>query len=314
MSALEKFFETEETPPAVVIPDVKNKSVSYSQYTMYMKCPRQYKLSYIDKLNIGESSINLIFGTAMHECLQKYIETLYTKGAPEADSLPLWQILKDAMIREIDDPKNALKGKLKQDDIDEFMMDGKDIIDWVTAYGNRMKYFPSKVYEIVGIELPLIVPLKNNLNYIGYLDIVLKNKSTGGIKIIDLKTSTIMWNKYQKGDNTKLNQLLLYKKFYSDLYKVQLEKIEVEFIVLPRKLIAGFEFAQNRIQKVIPPNGRLSLKEAVDSFDEFLTEAFTPAGTFNMKNPFPKNPGKAKKNCKWCSFKGTNYCDSKEGI
>lgn len=311
---MSKFFEDEKPAVIKLVVNEENKYVSYSQYTMYMKCPRQYKLSYIDKLDTGESSLNLVFGTAMHEALQKYIEILYTKGAPEADSLPLWQMMKDAMVREIEDPENGFKGTLKQDDIDEFMMDGKDIIDWVTAYGNRMKYFPSKVYELVGIELPLIVPLKNNLNYVGYLDIVLKNKSTSAIKIIDLKTASRIWNKWQKSDASKLNQLLLYKKFYSDLHKVPLERIEVEFIVLPRKLMEGYEFAQNRIQRIIPPNGRLSLKEALNSFDEFLTEAFSPDGSFNMKNQFVKNPGKLRKNCKWCPFKGTDHCDGKEGV
>jgi len=311
MNASSKFFVD---APEIAKPEFNkdNKYVSYSQYTMYMKCPRQYKLAYIDKLDKGESSLNLVFGTAMHEVLQKYIETLYTRGSPEADALPLWKMMKEAMVREIDNPKNGFNGSLKQDDIDEFMMDGKDIIDWVTSFGNRMKYFPSKVYEVVGIELPLIIPLKNNLNYVGYLDIVLKNKSTGMIKIIDLKTASRIWNKWQKSDASKLNQLLLYKKFYSDLHKIPLERIEVEFIVLPRKLMEGYEFAQNRIQRIVPPNGRLSLKEALNSFDSFLEEAFLVDGSFNMKNPFVKNPGKLKKNCKWCPFKGTEHCDSKE--
>lgn len=309
---MSKFFE-DVTPVIKPEIDPNKKTVSYSQYAMYVKCPRQYKLSYIDKLSTKDSSLHFAFGTAMHECVQLYIKTLYTKGGPEADSLPLWQILKDTMVREINDPKNGFdKNPPKQDDVDEFMMDGKDIIDWITEHGNRIRYFPSKVYEVVGIELPLFVPLKNNLTYIGYLDIVLRNKTTNVIKILDLKTSTRMWNKYQKSDNTKLNQLLLYKKFYSDLYKTPTEKIEVEFIVLPRKLIDGYEFAQNRIQKVVPPNGKLSLREATDSFEEFLTEAFTPEGTFNLKNTFSKNPGKAKKNCKYCPFFKTSHCDSKE--
>jgi hypothetical protein len=34
-----------------------------------------------------------------------------------------------------------------------------------------------------------------------------------------------------------------------------------------------------------------------------------------MENPFPKTPGKAKKNCRWCEFskKSGGPCDGKEG-
>jgi hypothetical protein len=44
--------------------------ISYSQISMYNDCPLRWKLNYVDELKIRESSIHLIFGSAMHEVLQ----------------------------------------------------------------------------------------------------------------------------------------------------------------------------------------------------------------------------------------------------
>ena len=51
--------------------------ISYSQLSMYGDCPLRWKLNYVDKLRISESNIHLIFGTAMHETLQLYLEIMY---------------------------------------------------------------------------------------------------------------------------------------------------------------------------------------------------------------------------------------------
>ena len=132
--------------------------------------------------------------------------------------------------------------ELTQSQKDEFLEHGHLIINYFTSLENRIKYFPNKKYEIVGIELPINMPVMNNLAFIGYLDIVLKDVTTGKIKIIDLKTSTRMWNKYQQNDMLKIMQLTLYKAFYSKQFGVPLSKIDVEFVILKRTLIEGASF------------------------------------------------------------------------
>ena len=51
--------------------------VSFSQYAMWSGCPQQYKLSYIDELAQSGGSIHTIFGTAMHETLQEYLDKCF---------------------------------------------------------------------------------------------------------------------------------------------------------------------------------------------------------------------------------------------
>ena len=57
--------------------------------------------------------------------------------------------------------------------------------------------------------------LPKNIKFVGYIDLVIKDTVRDRIKIIDIKTSTMGWNKYMKADKNKSNQLLLYKQFYS---------------------------------------------------------------------------------------------------
>jgi hypothetical protein len=52
---------------------------------MWSSCPQQYKLAYIDKLGESSSNIHSIFGTAMHETLQNYLEKCLRISKSQAD-------------------------------------------------------------------------------------------------------------------------------------------------------------------------------------------------------------------------------------
>ena len=65
--------------------------ISYSQYTMWANCPKQWKLTYMDGHKDFDPSIHLVFGTAMHETLQEWLQVLYKDGPSEADKLDLGQ-------------------------------------------------------------------------------------------------------------------------------------------------------------------------------------------------------------------------------
>ena len=71
----------------------------------------------------------------------------------------------------------------------------------------------------------------------GYLDVVTYHEATETFKIIDIKTSTKGWSDYAKKDEDKQYQLLLYKQFFSEQYGIPLDKIEIEFFILKRKVL-----------------------------------------------------------------------------
>jgi hypothetical protein len=201
----------------------------------------------------------------------------------------------------------------------EFTEQGELILSHITSHATREKFFSTDKYELVGIETPIDMEILHNLKFIGFLDIVLRDKMSGKIKVIDLKTSTRMWNKYQQNDVTKLNQLLLYKAFYSKQFNVPLNKIDVEFIVLKRTLLENVSFPETRTQKVIPPSGKVMTDEAVSSLVEFVRDGFTQEGAYASDTKFRKNPHKGKtkySNCKFCDFscKNGGPCDRQEGL
>ena len=71
-----------------------SKNISYSQFSMWSKCPYRWKLNYIDKHRSFSDSIHTVFGTSMHEVFQTYLNVMYSRTIKEADSLDLNGLLK----------------------------------------------------------------------------------------------------------------------------------------------------------------------------------------------------------------------------
>ena len=109
-----------------------------------------------------------------------------------------------------------------------------EFIEWFKK--KRGMYFSKKGYELVGIEVPIEYDLPNDIRFIGYIDIVLHDTLRDRYKIIDIKTSTMGWNKYMKADKNKSNQLLLYKQFYSKQFDIPMDRIDVEFFIVKRNI------------------------------------------------------------------------------
>ena len=152
--------------------------ISYSQLSMYNECPLKWKLNYVDKLSISESNIYLIFGTAMHTVLQKYLEIMYHDSVKNADLLPLEEMLRDEMILRFNQDMVEEGGKppCTKEELKEFFQDGCDIIDFFKK--KRGDYFSKRGYKLIGCEVPIEVDLKKNINIVGYLDIVILDEIT----------------------------------------------------------------------------------------------------------------------------------------
>jgi hypothetical protein len=284
--------------------------VSFSQYGMWSSCPQQYKLNYIDKLGESSSNIHTIFGSAMHETIQHYLSVMYGVSKKQADEINVDKLLLERMREnyKVEVEKMSEGTPCSQDELEEFFGDGRRILEWFMKHIG--KFYSKSGYELVGIEIPLNKEIKKGVHFIGYIDIVLKDIAENSIVIIDLKTSTMGWNKYQKEDRLKNSQILLYKKYYSDLFDIPLTKIRVEFQIMRRKLPEDSPYPVPRISKHIPPNGSPSVNKVYDEFMSFIDIVFDDEGNFR-DIPYPKVPGNAKKNCKWCEFSVRGLCDGK---
>tara|TARA_B100001121_G_scaffold301867_1_gene313526 strand:- start:2245 stop:3102 length:858 start_codon:yes stop_codon:yes gene_type:complete len=278
--------------------------ISYSQLSMFNECPLRWKLNYVDDLSISEPSIHLLFGTAMHEVIQTWLEVMYHDSIKNADKLNLEQRLHDKMYERFQIDKEAYgKNPCTLEEMKEFFNDGVAILDFVKK--KRADYFQKRQYELVGCEVPIEVMLKKDIKMVGYLDVVLRHKPTDTITIIDIKTSTRGWNKWMKADKNKTQQLLLYKQFYSKQYGTPIENIDVEYFIVKRKLWENTDFPQKRVQKFVPASGTVSMNKVNNGLNLFLENAFDDKGEYRTDKIFALP---SKKSCRFCEFKNTEYC------
>ena len=278
--------------------------ISYSQLSLYDQCPQHWKLRYVDKISKTESNIYLIFGTAIHEVLQTYLEIMYNDSVKNADFLDLRMMLFDRLCEQFEiAEKEDGKKPCTQEELKEFFQDGLDILEFFKK--RRGEYFSKRGYKLIGCEVPIDVDLKKNIKMIGYLDIVILDEISNTIKIYDIKTSTMGWNKWMKKDENKTQQLLLYKQFYSKQYNHPIDKIEVEYFIVKRKLWENAMFPQKRVQKFSPASGKPSMNKVSNRLNTFLNEAFAENG--KHKNDMVATP--SKKACRFCEFNQTEYCN-----
>jgi hypothetical protein len=280
--------------------------ISYSQWSMFEKCPKQWKLSYIDKLAPFTYSIATCFGTAFHETLQEYLTILYTKSVKEANELDLRDMLLTCLKQEYLKGVQANGGEhfSTPTELQEHLEDGVQIIEWFKK--RRAQYFSTKNQELVGIEVELAVPaspVNKNVYWYGFIDIVVRDTVQNKIKILDIKTSRMGWNKWQKADKLKQAQLVAYKKYFADQFGTPIDNIDIEFFIVKRKLLEESMFPQRRVQILNPASGSVTRKKIQRSIDTFIEYCFDNDGNKQVSRNYLAIAGKGAKHCKWCPFK-----------
>ena len=252
--------------------------ISYSQFSKWDKCPYTWKLDYVDKVETFKGNIYTLFGSALHETIQAYLVCYYERTIKEADNLPLNDILQYRMEHnyKISKEQHGDEFDVTLEEMKEFFNDGCTIIDEFLK--RKSSYFPKKNTELVGIEIGLNHKVTDTIDFRGYMDVVLHNSVTGRFKIIDIKTATMGWNKYMKADKIKTNQLLLYKYFFSKEREIPIDKIDVEYLILKRKLYENFDYPQKRLQTFSPASGKPSINKVMRRLQEFIEECFDDEG------------------------------------
>tara|TARA_B100001093_G_scaffold470646_1_gene492276 strand:- start:274 stop:801 length:528 start_codon:yes stop_codon:yes gene_type:complete len=163
--------------------------------------------------------------------------------------------------------------------------------------------------ELVGIEVELGVPasaVNKNVYWYGFIDIVVRDTVQNKIKILDIKTSRMGWNKWQKADKLKAAQLVAYKKYFSDQFGTPIDNIDIEFFIVKRKLLEESMFPQKRIQLLNPASGSVTRKKIQRNIDTFIEYCFDANGNKQKDKNYLAIAGKGAKHCKWCPFK-TDY-------
>ena len=281
-------------------------TVSYSQYSIWRKCPHQWYLQYVKSLAPYTASIHTIFGTAIHETMQHYLKVMYEQSGAAADREDIIGLFNERFRTVYKEQFEASKQHFSNpDEMREFYDDGVNILEWFKKH--RSQFFTTRNVVLLGIEMPLMVGLTKNLFLKGYIDFVLYDKDLDKVYIYDIKTSRSGWMDKDKKDSIKISQLLIYKEYFSKQYNIDVDKIEVEFFIVKRKIWDSPDFVIPRIQEFKPAAGKTKRKQAAEAFSMFLSECFNGEGKIIDKE-YTKIVDKS--SCTYCPFNNNKeFCN-----
>lgn len=301
MVAKKKYSEIELKIKNYQAPEINyqfSRTVSYSQYSMWASCPHKWYLTYVENKQPYQASIHTVFGTAFHETLQQYITTMYEESGAAADKLDLEALFQSRFSETYSkEYKSAGAHFSNAEEMGDFFNDGIAILSWIKK--NRNKIFTIRKMKLLGIELPLILKVANNIYYKAFIDFALYDEDLNKVYIYDIKTSTRGWSDSEKRDDQKIAQVLLYKEYFSKQYGWDIEQIEVEFFIVKRKIYEEAEYAIPRVQSFKPASGRNKRKQTIEQFQSFINDCFDDVGKPKIKS-YLKNVGE--KACRWCPY------------
>ena len=309
MSAKKKLSEIELKIKNYQKPEINHafqRSVSYSQFSMWASCPHKWYLTYVENKQPYQASIHTVFGTAFHETIQDYITVMYNESGAAADRMDLINLFQSKFSEVYAKEYKAAGAHFTNaEEMGEFFEDAVAILNFIKK--NRNKLFTIRKMRLLGIEIPLLLNVANNVFLKGFIDFVLYDEELDKIYIYDIKTSTRGWGDREKKDDSKLAQILLYKEYFSKQFGTDVEKIEVEYFIVKRKIWEQSEYAIPRTQSFKPASGKNKRKQAVDNFQSFIKDCFDEGGKPQLKS-YLKNVGES--SCKWCPYKDSpELCD-----
>jgi len=274
------------------------RSVSYSQYSMWSSCPHRWYLTYVENKQPYQASIHTVFGTAFHETIQDYITVMYTESGAAADRMDLIDLFQ-SKFSEIYSKEYKAAGAhfTNAEEMGEFFDDAVAILNWIKK--NRNKIFTIRKMKLLGIELPLLLKVANNLFYKAFVDFALYDEDLKKVYIYDIKTSTRGWSDKEKKDDSKIAQVLLYKEYFSKQYGIDIDSIEVEYFIVKRKIWEQSEYPIPRVQSFKPASGKNKRNQALSNFQAFINDCFDESGKPKIKS-YLKNVGES--SCKWCPY------------
>jgi hypothetical protein len=247
-----------------------------------------------------------VFGTAFHETIQEYITVMYSESGAAADRMDLIGLFQ-SKFAEVYSKEYKAAGAHFSDPVQmgEFFEDATAILNFIQK--NRNKLFTIRKMRLLGIEIPLLLNVSNNIFLKGFIDFVLYDEELDKVYIYDIKTSTRGWSEAEKKDDSKIAQILLYKEYFSKQFGFDVEKIEVEYFIVKRKIWEQSEYSIPRTQSFKPASGKNKRKQAVENFQSFIKDCFDDSGKPQLKS-YLKNVGES--SCKWCPYKDSpDLCD-----
>lgn len=168
---------------------------SFSRLNSYYNCPYEWRLHYLE-CNKSENGFFGEFGSLVHTILEKY-----AKG--ELSLFELNQYYEEHFCEEI--PHDAPPNK--------YVDIRQSYFDKGQEYLNNIDLDLS-TYEVLGVELKVNFEIEGK-DFVGYIDLLLRDKSTEEIVIVDHKSASI---KILKNGNISKSDQQHFLEFKRQLY------------------------------------------------------------------------------------------------
>jgi hypothetical protein len=279
--------------------------ISYSQYKTAMECPKQFKFNYVDGLRQQSENEHSMFGTSIHEVIQSALSEYYINKSnitPSHYSSVLFNTMQ-SHFNKLNECDNVINN-VNEENYSMMYRSGVNIINEIL--GKSFNVYFKNEYSLVGCEYEINYDINDNITFYGKIDVLLKHNDR--YIIIDLKTSYYGWSVYKKKDKLTLQQLILYKIFLAKQLNIDVNNIDIMFLLLKKNVFANKTnpfIKSNHVTKFIPPSGRIKQNEAENDILNFIDYYFDSNGNYNQNIEF-----KASLNnnvCKYCNYK--EKCD-----
>lgn len=216
--------------------ETKAMTWSFSRLNLYDECPYAWYLKYIEKES-GEQNFYAENGKIMHEIFE-----MIANHEISIEETPEYYL-------------NAFE-EIEDDNVKQSTKDGicEKCLDYLTSFNG----LDEEKYDIIGVEMKLNFKIKN-YKFVGFVDLLLRDKKTGKIILIDHKSS----DHFMKKDGvtplkSSIQSFLSYKKqMYLYAYGLKEQhSIDIETIV-------WHHFKDNGELTIIPFNDD-ELQESID--------------------------------------------------
>jgi len=225
-----------------------NRSFSYTQLETFLRCPLQYKYQHIVKIPTLPTS-SITFGNSIHKTLQNYYQQFLNEK-----SISLNELVR--VFR-----KNWLPvGYSSASHEKRMKAEGEKILK------SYYKKFHNRNLDVVAIEKPFKIKIKQNIYIVGKIDRV--DRTAGnGLEIIDYKTG-------KKPDDKELKkslQLSIYAMAANDrgLYNRNFSEITLSFYYLQESEKTEFKKTENEIMD--------TREKIIGIVDKIQTSDFKPS-------------------------------------
>jgi hypothetical protein len=202
-----------------------SEHISFSELKIWTECAYKHKLAYLDEVQKFKGNEYTAFGTAVHDTCEKSLISEEAINQAEYFNSRFVEELK--LLRE---DGVELRGPI----ISDMRTQGSLLVE--LALPALKSYFGD--YEVFSAEEKLYEPVDEDMNFKGYIDLVLKTPD-GKYHVIDWKTCSWGWDSRKKADRMTTYQLTLYKSYFAKKHNIDPKNIETHFALLKRTAKRG---------------------------------------------------------------------------